>query len=198
MKLLTRPGHAPVDPAAAGVTTVGLYAGVTVYLPERIAALLPESRPGVRPHITLAHSQVTLDQARRLHGAFVGGVYATSLAGLRPFPVRLRGSADFRTGQEKPMPVVFLQVADGADQLAELAMSLDLEFGLNRRFDFHPHVTLAWGRDLDDPVLDQLAEAFADFEDEFQVLSLAFATAHGTTTEPRRITWHQPNHHALT
>jgi len=195
MKVLARPGYADIAAAVEpGLTTVGLYVGITVYLPDRIAALLPAPRPGVRPHITIAHAQVRLEQARRLRHAFGRKAYAVSLADLRPFPLRLHGVGDFRR-DATPTPVVFLEVADGAEQLAGLAAAFDAEFGLERRFEYHPHVTLGHGEP--DHVLDQIAAEFADFEDEFQVLSLAFTTAHGTLSAPRRITWHQPQTYSL-
>lgn len=195
MKLLANPGYADIAAAVEpGLITVGLYVGITIYLPERIAERLPASRPGVRPHITLAHAQVRLEQVRRMRAAFDRKAFAVSLADLGPFPLRLRGVGDFRR-DATPTPVVFLEVADGAEQLASLAAAFDAEFGLKRRFEFHPHVTLGHGEP--DHVLDQIAAQYADFEDEFQVLSLAFTTAHGTLSAPRRITWHQPQTYSL-
>jgi len=168
-------------------TPIGFYAGVHIDLPDRIAALLPMDRPGVRPHITLVHAQVDIDQLRRLRAAFEDGAPSTSLTGLRPFRIGLRGVGDFRA-DKKPMPVVYLKADSG--QLGELAAALDAEFGLRRRFDFHAHVTLAsWLPDVD---LDRVAADHRGFEDEFTVEELKFTPAYGTLLADRTITRHQP------
>lgn len=183
----------PVATATTRPAPIGLYIGITVPLPDRIAARLPESRPGVHPHITLAHAQVSPWQLRRLRDGFEGRAFSATLSGLAPFRIGLRGTGDFRT-DDLPTPVVYVKVADGADVLAGLAAAFDVEYGLARRFAFHPHVTLAWrNRDLElaegDAELDRLVAAYGDFEDGFTVRELGFAVAHGTILAPRTIIW---------
>lgn len=198
MKLLVRPGHADIAAQVAPeLVTVGQYIGITVDLPDRIASRLPVAHRGVRPHITIAGAeQVTVDQVRRLRAAFDRRAYSVSLAQLKPFRVVLRGSGDFRN-EEEPTDVVYLQVAEGADQLAGLAVAFDAEFNLPRRFKrYRPHVTLA--ANVPGAQLDQVAAQFRDFEDEFMVPRLTFTPAHGKLTEPRDIKWHEPHHFSLT
>lgn len=182
-------------------TPIGLYAGISITLPDRIAERLPVAREGVHPHLTLVHAQVSPDQIWRLRARFEGRTHSASLGQLDPFRVGLSGVGDFRT-EASAAPVVYLQVADGADQLGRLAAAFDAEYGLGRRFTFCPHVTLAWrNRDLElaegDAELDQLAADFADFKDEFEVQALTFQTAHGTILAPRSITWHRPRTYPL-
>lgn len=193
-------------PATARRTPIALYVGVSLPMPARITARIAErlpvaARAGVPPHITLVHAQVSPEQVWRLRAAFEDGAFSVSLADLEPFRVRLEGVGDFR-GDEPPTPVVYLRVTDESGQLASLAAAFDAEYGLRRRFDFHPHVTLAWrNRDLElaegDAELDRLKAAYADFTDEFTVETLEFTRAHGTILTPRVITWGTPHPYPL-
>lgn len=173
---------------------LGLYIGLAVPVPDPVADLLPQARPGVRPHITLVHTQASPYQLWSVRDAVDGRMHSESLSGLDPFDVRLSGVGDFRR-DASVMPVVYLQVDDGADRLASLAASLDAEFGLPRRFPFTPHVTLAsW---VDDDELDQIADRYRHFEAAFLVRELTFTRASGTILSPRRITRHQPQTYPL-
>jgi 2'-5' RNA ligase len=187
-------------PATARRTPIALYANIGIPVPAPLAARLPESRPGVPPHITLVHSQVDPWQLRRLHSAFKDGAFSISLSGLDPFQVRVGGVGDFR-GDTPPTPVVYLRAEAG--QLAILAAAFDAEYGLPpRRFPFRPHITLAW-RDRALPLaegdgeLDRLKEGFADFDAEFTAEALTFTVARGTILTPRVITWGTPHHYPL-
>jgi 2'-5' RNA ligase len=173
---------------------VGLYASISVPVDERIAALLPQAREDVDAHITLAHAQIDVDQLQRLSKAFGGRAHSVTLSGLEPFTIGLAGVGDFRT-DAVPMPIVYVQIAEGADQLARLAAAVDVEYALRRRFAFHPHVTI--GSWLDDDELDALAKRYGDFEAEFRVRELTFNFAFGTILAPRRIDWPRPRRYPL-
>jgi 2'-5' RNA ligase len=181
---MTEPSTAPV----------GLYASISVPVDERIAALLPQAREDVDAHITLAHAQVDVDQLRRLRAVFDRRAHSVTFSGLKPFMVGLRGVGDFRT-DVSAMPIVYVQIAEGADRLAALAAAVDDEFGLIRRFDFHPHVTI--GSWLGDDELDALVKRYADFEAQFPVRELTVNFAFGTILAPRRIDWPRPQRYPL-
>lgn len=156
---------------------------ISIPLPEEIADRLPDPRAGVRPHITLAGPcDVTEAQARKILDAFTVGAVTTG----SPVPVTLRGVGDFRN-DDPPCPVVFVQVAFGFDRLVALAEQLDAEFGLTRRFEPHPHVTLAYF--LEDDELDCIAADHHGFEAECEVSTVTVQFGIGTTTNPRVNTW---------
>jgi 2'-5' RNA ligase len=156
---------------------------ISLPLPAEIADRLPDPRPGVRPHITLAGPcDVTEEQARKILDAFTAGAVSTG----SPVPVTLRGVGDFRN-DDPPHPVVFVEVVSGFDRLVALAEELDAEFGLTRRFDPHPHVTLAYW--LDDDELDRIAAAHHGFEAECEISTVNLQFGIGTDTTPRVNTW---------
>jgi 2'-5' RNA ligase len=167
----------------------GLYVLISIPLPADIADRLPDSRPGVRPHITLAGPcEITEDQARRILETLAGGPLVAE-----PIPVALRGVGDFRS-DDPPCPVVFVQVASGADLLGALAAWIDTTFGLTRRFRYHPHVTLAWGDyELElaggDPELDRVAAEHEGFAAACEVTNVQLQFGVGTVTTPRVIIW---------
>lgn len=173
---------------------VGMYASITAPVDERIAALLPQAREDVDSHITLVHAQVDVDQLRRLSAAFGGRAHSVTLSGLEPFRIGLGGTGDFRT-DVSAMPIVYVRITEGADQLAAFAAAVDAEYALRRRFPFHPHVTI--GSWLEDDELDALAKRYSDFEAEFWVRELTFNFAFGTILAPRRIDWPRPQRYSL-
>lgn len=164
--------------------TPGLYVLISSYLPAEVADCLPDPRPGVRPHISFAGpAEITEAQAHQIHDAFTAGAITVG----SPVPVTLRGVGDFRS-DDPPTPVVFVQVATGAERLGALAAKIDAEFGLTRRFAFHPHVTLAYWLD-DDEELDRIAATHYGFEGECEIETVALQFGIGTVTTPRVITW---------
>lgn len=182
--LMSIPNTTPDEP--------GLFAMVSIPLPDRIADLLPVARPGVRPHLSLVGSSpVTEDQARGLHDALAGSDFTAPVPGR----IVLRGTGDFRN-DATPMPIVYLKVADGAEALAGFADALDADHGLTRRFPFHPHVTLA-SRNLNEPdsfpdaELDAVAARFAGFTADFEVSELTLTLGTGTIAPPWHRTWSQ-------
>jgi 2'-5' RNA ligase len=76
----------------------------------------------------------------------------------------LRGTSTFRPVS----PVVYVQVADGAGQCAQLERRV--RSGVlqsRRRFPYHPHVTVA--HQLDDVALDRASATLCDYEAAFGV-----------------------------
>lgn len=80
------------------------------------------------------------------------------------FDIALRGTGTFRPVS----PVVYVCLSEGAGQVALLEERV--RSGVlagQRRFPFHPHVTLA--QDVGDDALDRAGEALAGFEARFTV-----------------------------
>lgn len=85
-------------------------------------------------------------------------------AGLRPFPVSLRGSGTFCPTS----PVAFINVEEGFDELVELEREIRTGvLDLPSRFPFHPHVTIA--QQVDEQTLAAAVEMGADFEAHWTV-----------------------------
>lgn len=182
-------------------TPIGLYYCIAAAVPDELAAVLPWSRPGVPPHITLAHSLVSPDQIWALRSAFERRTISSTLAQLEPFTIQLDGVGDFRTDVTES-PLIYLRITNGADQLGRLAASFDKEYELRRRFKFHPHLTLAWrdrelSLDEGNAELDRLAAAFAGFKAAFPLTKLTYQTASGTILAPRDINWGTPRSYLL-
>lgn len=168
----------------------GLFVMVSIPLPERIADELPVAREGVRPHLSLVGgSPVTEAQARGLHDALARREFTAPVPGR----IVIAGTGDFRE-DPAPMPIVYLKVADGAEELARFAAGLDTAHELARRFPFHGHVTLA-SRNLQDPdslpdaALDEVVARFSDFRAEFPVTELMLTVGTGTIAPPWHRTW---------
>ena len=142
--------------------------GVVIFVPEPFATELAEARLEsgdplgslIPPHITvLPPTTRPVHQIREIkrHLKRVGRRH-------RPFRIHLQGTASFRPVS----PVVFARLADGAEGCAELEKSV--RAGVLFReltFDYHPHITLAFG--VDDVVLDLVAERMAGYDRLFWV-----------------------------
>jgi 2'-5' RNA ligase len=84
-----------------------------------------------------------------------------------PIRVHLRGADTFRPVS----PVVFLVLVDGAEQCTNLESAVRSgDLGVESRFLYHPHVTLAHG--APDDVLDRVQRDFADVEFEFTAAAM--------------------------
>ena len=142
--------------------------GVVIFVPEPGASELAAARLEVGdplgslipPHITvLPPTTRPVHQIREIkrHLRRVGRRQ-------RPFPIHLRGTASFRPIS----PVVFARLVEGAEGCA--ALEAQVRRGVLFReltFDYHPHITLAFG--LEDVVLDLVAERMAGYELRFLV-----------------------------
>lgn len=140
--------------------------GVVISLPPALSTQIdawrlefggPEAAV-IPPHITLVSGNATSEwEPAAAHVRAVAGAWA-------PFTVRLRGTDSFR-----PLsPVVFLNVASGAEDCARLHR--DLQSGPlahDPEFPYHPHVTIA--HDLPDEVMDRAAEVLAELDVDFTV-----------------------------
>ncbi len=143
--------------------------GVIISLPPALAEQLSERRgqyggPAaavVPPHITLVSGR-----AKEAWHDAADHVRQVAASG-EPFVISLRGTGTF----EPISPVVFLKVADGAQDCAQLHEQLlegPLEHLLD--FDFHPHLTIAHG--LEAQAMDRARDDMAEFSAEFEVTSI--------------------------
>ncbi|MDN3568422.1 hypothetical protein QWZ14_28925, partial [Paeniroseomonas aquatica] len=101
------------------LSTTRTYVLVSAPLPNHIADLLPNPREDVRPHISIV-SPAPVTDTDSIREAFDAGEFSTG----GPIAIELDGIGDFRT-DTPPTPVIFLQVAAGADRLAALATAID-------------------------------------------------------------------------
>lgn len=84
-----------------------------------------------------------------------------------PIRIHLQGTDSFRPVS----PVVFLVLVDGAEQCASLESAVRSgDLGVESRFPYHPHVTLAHG--VPDDVLDRVQRDYADFDSEFTAAAM--------------------------
>lgn len=90
-----------------------------------------------------------------------------------PFGVRLRGSGSFRPVS----PVVFVVVVEGISGCERLEADLRTSMpAAQRRFPYHPHVTIA--HDVDEADLDRALADHHDFEAWFEVSSFTLYREH--------------------
>lgn len=88
-------------------------------------------------------------------------------AAQHPFMTRLRGTGTFRPVSD----VVFVQVAEGIAECEALEARIRTgPLSRERRFHYHPHVTVA--HDVPAPALDEAFENLAAFEAVFTVTAL--------------------------
>lgn len=142
--------------------------GVVIFVPEPGAAELAATRLEVGdrfgslipPHVTvLPPTTRPVHQIREIkrHLRRIGRRQ-------RPFLIHLRGTDSFRPVS----PVVFARLAEGREDCA--ALEAQVRCGVLFReltFDYHPHITLAYG--LDDVALDLVAERMAGYDLRFLV-----------------------------
>ncbi len=97
------------------------------------------------------------------------------------FPMRLSGSGTFRPVS----PVVFVKVAEGAEQCARLeSLVRSGPLAEPRAFPYHPHVTVA--HDVSDDRLDAAASLLAGYEAGFPVDSFTVFDGVGDGWQQRR------------
>ena len=125
------------------------YAPGDVEMPAHVTILAPfDVDPDVMPAV-VAHMEKVAEDSQ-------------------PFRLVLRGSGTFRPVS----PVVFVTVADGisaCERLERRVRSGDL--GVESRFPYHPHVTIA--HDLDEALLDQAFEDLADYRAAMDITAMS-------------------------
>lgn len=142
--------------------------GVAIAVPAPHADVLQRHRASfgdplawaIPPHVTLV-PPTALDDGD-VEGARALLVDAARACG--PFDIALRGTGTFRPVS----PVVFVPLVAGAPECA--ALEARVRTGVlegERRFPFHPHVTVA--HEVDDAALDRAGEVLADFRADFHV-----------------------------
>lgn len=139
--------------------------GVSIAVPEPHGSMIQQLRAGFGD--AAAHgipTHVTLLPPTDVDAAALPAIEAhlTEVAAAgRPFPMRLAGTGTFR-----PLsPVVFIQVADGAEACAWLQKEVRDASGPVARellFPYHPHVTVAHG--IEDEAMDRAFAELADFD----------------------------------
>jgi len=145
--------------------------GVAVEIPEPYGPMLQEARAvvgdplasSIPPHITML-GPTTLEPEELEE---VEGHLRQIAAAQRPFLIRLRGTGTFRPVSD----VVFVQVAGGIAECEALETRVRSgPFSHDRRYHYHPHVTVA--HDVPAPALDQAFEDLATFEAVFRVTEM--------------------------
>ena len=143
--------------------------GVAVAIPEPWATELQDYRSSlgdqtahkIPTHITLIPP---VDVACDEELGRVEEHLTTVAAETRRFTVHLRGTGTFRPVS----PVVFVALARGISECEQLAGRVRRgPLGVDLRFPFHPHVTIA--HHLDDEALDRAFDDLARFECVFEV-----------------------------
>ena len=145
--------------------------GVAVEVPEPYGPMLQEARAivgdplalSIPPHITmLGPTTLEPDEVDEVeeHLRQVAAAH-------HPFVIRLRGTGTFRPVSD----VVFVQVAEGIAECEALEARIRTgPLSRDRRFHYHPHVTVA--HDVPAPALDEAFEKLAAFEAVFSVTSM--------------------------
>ncbi|WKX70843.1 2'-5' RNA ligase family protein [Streptomyces sp. XD-27] len=148
--------------------------GVSIAVPEPYGSFLQKRRAafgdpaahGIPTHVTLLPPTEVDVSALPAVEAHLAGVAAAS----RAFPMRLSGTGTFR-----PLsPVVFVAIAEGADQCTELQARVRAGAGPCERelqFPYHPHVTVAHG--IDEASMDRAQRELADFEASWTISGFA-------------------------
>lgn len=141
--------------------------GVAIAIPEPYATVLRQARRrandplagSVPPHITLigpTQFDASMDELLT-HVRDIAEDH-------EQFLVRLRGTASFRPVS----PVVFVQLSAGISECESLEADLRTEgLGLDTKFNYHPHVTVA--HNVDEADLDTVQHELEHFSAEFMV-----------------------------
>jgi 2'-5' RNA ligase len=146
--------------------------GVVVDIPEPWASDLRRARASyndplaatVPAHVTII-PPTTVDRERL---DVLGEHLSACCAAARAFRMRLRGTGTFRPVS----PVVFVALAEGISGCEQLHRAL--RSGCLDRpapFPYHPHVTVA--QEVEEKDLDRAFKELADFDEVFEVTSLA-------------------------
>lgn len=145
--------------------------GVAIPIPSPLDSLLVERRAStgdplawsIPPHVTLVPPQEIADHVLPEVSDHLAAVAQRT----EPFTIRLHGTDTFRPVS----PVVFVALADGAEQVAALEQVVRAGvLGSDRAFPFHPHVTLGHG--VGDAEMDRVADEMAGFDVSFEVAAL--------------------------
>lgn len=152
-----------------GVVTIGVVLDIPQphgdFLQQRRADFGDPLAAQIPPHITLLPPTEVPegeDQAIQDHLQAVAALTA-------PVRVLLAGTGSFRPVS----PVVFVQLAEGAEQCEDLQRLLrtgPLKRALD--FDYHPHVTVA--HHLDDVAMDRAEAELADYRAEIRFTGMNF------------------------
>lgn len=148
----------------------GRTLGVTIELPDEVRAELDAARESFGAFDDDWPSHVTILAPIEADDDVLDGVldHLDSVArSTAPFRMVLRGTGTFRPVSA----VVFVAVAEGisACEMLEAAVR-SRELGVESRFPYHPHVTLA--HDRPDDVLERAFAELAHFEAAFMVSSM--------------------------
>lgn len=147
-----------------------LTSGVAIAVPEPFGSQLRAKRAEFGdPMAESVPSHVTLMPPMELERddfEDICEILTAVAGGLRPFPMRLRGTGTFRPVS----PVVFIAVSQGISYTEMLAKAVRSQLGATEpQFPFHPHVTVA--HNLDEQSLDRAYDELSDFACDFLVES---------------------------
>lgn len=149
----------------------GRTIGVTVPIPEPYGSRLDVVRAQFGPDADTMSAHVTILPPVDVDDDVVPAILdhlAVVAAQTRPFRLELAGAGTFRPVS----PVVFVVVEAGACECTDLERRVRSGvLGVDTRFPFHPHVTIA--HDVDDVALDRARRELADFRAEVDVAGMA-------------------------
>lgn len=146
---------------AGEVGSGGHTIGVVIAIPPPHRAVIDAARAQFEPATSDLPAHITILAPIDVDAEAMPAVEAhleRVAASTRPFRVTLHGTGTFRPVS----PVVFVAVAEGVaacKQLESRVRSGDM--GVETRFPYHPHVTLA--HDVDEDLLDYAFAALGDF-----------------------------------
>lgn len=144
--------------------------GVTIELPAHVRDEIDAARARYGPHLDDWAAHVTILAPIEADDAVMDAVME-HLRGVaertQPFRMVLRGTGTFRPVS----PVVFIAVAEGISACEQLELAVRSgDLGVESRFPYHPHVTLA--HDVPAVELDRAFEDLAEYTAAFTVSSM--------------------------
>ena len=160
-----------LDGVVRAVRAEQVTIGVAIPVPSPHAELLQRWRTDFGdPLGAVVPAHVTIVPPTAVEAEALDDVHEhlrASAAAVEPFAIRLSGTGTFRPVS----PVVFVQVAAGGRECAALEQRVRSGvLGSQRRFPYHPHVTVA--QEVDDAALDRARSTLAGYEVAFPVASV--------------------------
>jgi len=160
----------------------GMTLGVAIEIPDPYGTEIDSARLGYEPSMGHMPAHITLMPPVDVDSDVLPGVidHLSAVSSLlTPFEVELHGTGTF----QPVSPVVFIALARGISfcERAEAQVRTGL-LGVETRFPYHPHVTLA--HDVSEELLAQAFEDFTDFRARFSVSQMHLFRLHSDGWHP--------------